>query len=305
MAKTTTSSNSDRQLAIKIIVFSLVLLLFASWAWYRFVFTDAERTFWATVDANLKTYGVTRQINQTDETNNVQRYIQLQYGDPTLARDVSEIQQLTDDSTTEVTSEVLGTPDANYIRYRKLATDQGGTPKDFSAVENIWAKQDVEPLEQSVADSTFRDAVIGPIYAVPFVNLPAAQRSQLLQFMQNSNVYDVDFASAKLVNKNGKTAYEYNVKTNVSAYIEMVKRLDAIIGLNQLQNLDSSQYADQPPVELIMVVDVNARQIIEISYPQIEQSETLTGYGARILDELPEAKVSREELESKLQQILQ
>jgi hypothetical protein len=302
MAKPKTKNAfSDRRAAVQLTILAIVVLLFGLWGWYRFIFSDAENTFWATVDANFKTYGVTRTIEQSQEGSSVNRYIQLQFGDPTAVKDVSVIEQNTEESTTKVTSEVIETQDKSFIRYPKLEATQSGAQRDFSDVLGVWAE---DKSENTDAQTLVRDAVIGPLYAVPFAQLSAEQRAELIQYIQDKKIYDVDFEQVKKQSKDGRTVYEYQVKTDVAAYIEMVKKLDAMLGLNKLQDLDTSQYAGQPPVELTMTIDKNARQITEVVYPGNGQTETLSGYGARIIDELPEPQLTREELEAKLQEIV-
>ena len=291
----------ERKAALKIFILAIIVLLFGLWGWYRFIFTNAENVFWGTVDANLKTYGVTRTIKQSQQGSTVDRYIQLQFGSPTGVKDTSVIKQTTENSSTTVTSEVIETADQSFIRYPELASSQGDVKRDFSEVVGVWA----EDKNQTNNTTLMRDAIIGPLYAIPFANLPADKRAEFVSYIKNMDIYDVDFSSVKKESRDGRQVYRYNAKTNVPKYIEMVKKLDVILGMNQLQEVDTSQYASQPPIEVVLLIDVKARQITEVSYPGNGQTEQLGAYGARVIDQLPQPQLTREELETKLQKIVQ
>ena len=294
---------SENAPTILVVLFALIVLVGGLWAWHRYVFMDAERTFWSTVDANLQAYGVTKNLTQEEANNKVDRFVQLQFGDPTVVRDVSVIEQENNGQETKVISEVLGTKDQNFIRYRQLDAPSANGARDFSDVVGRWAVEDVGD-GSNVQSAALRDAIIGSVYGLPFANVSPTQRQELVKFMKDSNVYSADFNATSILNRDGKTYYQYNVTTNVSAYIAMIQKLDAMIGLNQLQQLQPSDYESEPDVEIVMVIDPKARQLTELTYKQVGQQERYSGYGARIVNELPEPELSRQELEGKIQSVL-
>lgn len=294
---------SEHAPTILVILFALIVLVGGLWAWHRYVFMDAERTFWSTVDANLQTYGVTKNLTQEEANNKVDRFVQLQFGDPTVVRDVSVIEQDNNGQETKVISEVLGTKDQNFIRYRQLDAPSTNGARDFSEVVGRWAVEDVGD-GSNVQSAALRDAIIGSVYGLPFANVSPAERQELVNFMKDNEVYSADFNATSILNRDGKTYYQYAVTTNVSAYIAMIQKLDAMIGLNQLQQLQPSDYESEPDVEIVMVIDPKARQLVELTYKQVGQQERYSGYGARIVNELPEPELSRQELEGKIQSVL-
>lgn len=270
--------------------------------WRHFIFGNPEQTFWGMVDAGLQTEGVTKYVRQEGESGYGEQYLQLQLGETNAARSITTIAETgATGQTSTVVTETIGTPDANYVQYRQIESTEtlpDGSMADFSSVLGKWGKEEVASgLNQSV----FNEALFG---VVPFGRLNPKQRQELIKSMQENQVYTVDYKNATRIDYGGKGAYEYQVEIKPDAYISMLKQFDSMMGLGRLTGLDESEYRLSAPIELQMVVGIDARQLLDVTYVQAERNESYGAYGANANIQIPEQYVSRQELEQKLNNVL-
>jgi hypothetical protein len=148
--------------------------------------------------------------------------------------------------------------------------------------------------------SVFAEALFS---SVPFAQLTPAQRQELVQFMKDNKVYDVDYRGATVVERAGKQAYEYKATVNLPAYIETLKKVDAMMGLGQLETVDPAQYEGAAAAELTIVSSIDGRQLLEVTYPGTSRKETYSSYGARVNVPVPDTDLTRGELEQRVQKI--
>ncbi len=291
------ASPEKRTVASLVIVAALVLLL-GVWLWYQFVYSSAERVFWGMIDSSLQTNGVTRTIEQSEESSSTKQLLQLELGASNAAKSLTIIEQKNPEGeTTRVVTESLGTSDANYSRYREITTPQ---QVNFGATLDTWGKEDANA--QSQTQSVLSEAVFG---VVPFAKLNPAQRAEVMKFIHDKNVYKVDFATAEKASVDGTESYVYKVEIDTVSYIEMLKLVDKLMGLKQLELIDPSSYASTPVIPLELSVAVDSRQLLRARYDSVDREERFSGYGIQPGFEIPQTTVSRQDLESQLQSVLQ
>lgn len=288
---------SDKKTITGIVIVGLIILLSSTWAWYSFVYTSAERVFWGMMDSSLQTRGVTRYIKQSSEAGSTEQYLQLELGANNVAKSLTTIEQKNaEGGLTRVVTESIGTSDANYSRYNEISTPE---QVDFGATLDTWGREDA--TSQSETQSILSEAVFG---VVPFARLGANQRSEIMQFVRDNNIYKTDFGTAQKTTVDGKTAYSYKVEIDTVKYIELLKLVDKMMGLNQLQLIDPNSYANSPTIPLEISVGVDSRQLLRTRYDAIEREEHFNGYGVQPGFEVPQNVVSRQELETQLQKTL-
>lgn len=277
----------------------IILFLLAGFLWWNYASVVPERVFWGTINNNLVTTGVTKQI-KTDETNGSLDQTQwISLGAQNVIASTSTVEQkATDAASTKVTTETIATPTADFARYTGIQTTQlsGGTSPDFSAALNVWSKQDVTGEN----GGAFTEALYG---LIPLGFIQGAQRQSIVRDMQNNKVYNVQYDKLKKYRDNGRLIYEYTVTVDAEQYIKTLKQIDAAMGLNQLQAMDASQYAGST-LEVQVAIDAHAQQLMGVMYPNNSRAEKYTGYGIFHPVELPQDTVTRQELQNKLNGIL-
>lgn len=294
--------NGEKAPIVLILIGGLIILLGAFLIWKQFIYGTPESTFWGMVNSSLQTSGVTKHVKQEDVTGSADEYLQLELGANNVARDWMVLTQGSKDNSSKVITETVGTPTTNYVSYQQIQTPQkrqDGSAIDFSSVTGQWGKDDFG--DNAGGQSIFGQAVYG---AVPFGRLTSSQRQELITYMKDNDVYDVDFTTVKRVVQNGREAYSYDMNVHTDAYVGMLKKFDQMMGLNQLGQLDPSQYKGSQPIEVTMVVGIDSRELLQLTYKQADRKEDYSGYGARANIQVPEQTISRQELEGKLSQIL-
>lgn len=296
--------SGEKTPALLLVIAGIFVLLGGWLMWRHFIFADPSNTFWGMVDASLQTEGVTKYVSQGDDAGYGEQYLQLELGATNAARSLTTLVETdTSGQGSKVVTETIGTPEANYVQYRQIestATLPSGESPDFAKVLNIWGKEDL--ASSGLGQGVFSEAILG---VVPFGRLTPAQRAELIQFMKDNQVYSVDYKNATRIEHEGKAAYQYQVQIKPDAYIAMLKKFDAMMGLNQLNGLDETRYQLSAPIELQMTVAIDARQLSEVSYIQAGRVETFTGYGANANIQIPTEYITRQELEQQLSKLVQ
>lgn len=294
---------SELSNATKMFIIGTLLILISLFTWYRFVYVNPSETFWATVNGNLQTQGVTRHLVQKNDSGSLDQYLQLQLGETNLVSGKTTIERKQDGKTTsKIVTEDIGTPKANYSKYTEfMVTGPKGKNVDLSSVTNKWSVADLANSVQT--QSVFNELTYG---VLPFGRLNHNQRSELINLMQDKKVYSIDYAAATKETVNGRDAYRYKVSIAPEAYITMLQKFDQMMNLGSLQGVDPSGYANQSPFEVEIVIDIHARQILQIKYINDEtREESYEGYGFQPTIAVPENAEPRESLEQRISELLQ
>lgn len=283
-----------------LVALAVVILLGGLWTWYQYVHRSTYGVFWDTVNNSLNINGVTRTVEQAGNGGQMKQTLQLSLGQHNLARGVTTITQPNqqDDGQLIIQTEIVGTPTTNFARYVGISGITPSSQADLASVKDIWSQETV--TKGQFGQNVFIESIFG---SIPFGDLNAAQRQELVQFMKDNKVYDVDYRGAKVVNRDGKQAYEYNVKVNIPAYIASLVMLDDMLGLGQLTGVDPATSEGTAPAELTVVASIDGRQLLEIGFVGAPRTEKYSAYGVHVDGLLPEAVLPRVELEQKVQKL--
>lgn len=285
--------------AIVIVVIGLIFLAASMWAWVFFVRNDPENTFKAMINNNFRTSSVTRRVTQESEGQKLDQIIRFQNQGQHVAQSKTTVTQTTEKGETVVVTETIGTPTRDYVRYLSIQTDQKSTDgKDlgFEKVLNVWAVGD-DVSEKSLGD-LYGDSALG---VFPFADLTVDQRNQLMQIIEENNVYEVNYGASKEFKENGRTYYSYTVAVQPSSYILMLKQFARDVGITQLESIDPKAYEGAQQLSFNVVVDVLSQRLVKISSISGERQETFSGYGIQQNVTLPEQTIPVEELQQRLQ----
>jgi hypothetical protein len=292
-------TNEEKAVYIKAAsIVSVVLLIIGIWLWWVGVYTAKDDVFKAMLSNSLSTRGVTKIIEQQNESGSVNQKAQAQYGARNLVQVVTEINQKTQEGDTKVITNTIATPSDNYVKYQKIEVPNNSNTKlNFDGLVGQWGKQ----TKPEGGASIFSEATLG---IVLFGNLPSNQRAELLSMMQDDSVYKVDYNSVATQDLNGRKVYKYTVEINTKQYVEVLKKYDEMLGLGFAKDLNPEDYATAPAIKTTMYVDVLSRALSKLEYQDGSRVEEFTGYGIQKPIEVPQQSIGRNELEQKLQNIL-
>ncbi len=279
----------------------MLLLLLCGWLWWHYSYLNPQTVFWDTVNNNLIISGVTKRTVTQDNSGKLDQYDQIGLGAQNMVKSIATVTQNGENNQkSTVVTQTVGTPSANFARYTKIDTTQktvNNTTLDFSKVINQWSKEDLN----GNAEGTFANAIFD---VVPFAHLNAAQREQVVNDAKSGKVYDVDFDNVEKDRKDGRLFYAYSVAITPDKYINLLKQVDGMMGLNQLKNLDPSQYQGGAPIQVKIIIDAKAHQLASVIYVDNQRQETYSAWGAQFDTSLPDKTIGKTDLQTKLNVIL-
>jgi hypothetical protein len=286
------------QLPRIITTFALVIFLASGIVWWRQVRNDPERIFWNAINNALQTRSVTRRTERNVDTQQPDQFLQLQTAPNAGVRGLNKYYQSGDNSEPSLVTEVIGLPEADFIRVLALVSSNPTAPNpDISEFRGKWANAS---QGGQGSGQLYSQMVLG---IVPFGSLNSDQRSSLIRTMKEKNIYKVDYDTFQKVKDQGRTAYGYNVSVNTEAYVRMLQEFARQIGVKQLEGLDPAQYADAPALEFQLIVDPLSQQFIAVRQ-QGGEVMRLTAYGLKSETiKAPEDVIPLQELQQKLQAI--
>lgn len=276
----------------------LVLAFLGLNAWYRAIYSDPRRVFAAMLDNSLRSGSVTKQIVQGDESQSLEQKVRIQAGEQHVAQSVTMLSQ-TGLANAEVTTESIGTPTADFVRYLSIQTDQkstSGKDLNFSNVIGVWGKAEATG---TTTGELYNESVLG---VIPIGNLSASDRKKLVTLAQELDVYKVEYANVERGTINGRPSYEYTVKVLPAAYVALLKTYAEMSGLTHLKGINPSSYENAEPIEFKVAVDVRTRRLASITYAN-GRKENYISYGSKPQVTLPSDPVTIDELQSRLQDI--
>lgn len=290
-----------RKPAVVLYSLGIVILIISAGFWWRLVYSSPTNVFDRMLANSLSTSSVTKTTNQADDSQKLTQTTVLVAQPKQIVRSTSVLGQ-SDDPDTRITTESIGTPKADFVRYTDIKTSQrnpDGNPFDFSSVIGVWGRTDQGDPDSSSAQ-LFNQTALG---VVPSANLPLPLRRSLLEQIKNDGVYKIDTSSVKRQLVNGRPVYSYKVSVLPVAYVTMLKNFARSLGITRLEQVDPSQYKDSEPLKFTFDIDVWSGQLTKIAYDGSVRTEVYQAYGARTQIEAPASFIAVDELQSRLQQI--
>lgn len=286
----------------------VVLLVISGWLWWTQIHLGPERVFWGMVSNSLSTKGVTIETNQSADGSSIKQVVQMELGNTYKAHSLTTLKQ----QGTEVKTEIIGTRDTDYTRYRSINTDQKnaqGKELDTSKVINVWSKSDgtQQTAQTSSSYQLLAQAVLGiglPVGStpVPIGEVSSGEREDLLRQIKSENVYETNFKDAKKERKDGKLLYTYETKIQTILYVKLMKAFAKDIGMTELDGVDPNSYQSSEPLSVKLTVDAHSRQLVGVDTGQ-GYKQTYAGYGLPLKVSIPKNPISGAELQQRLSQL--
>ncbi len=270
----------------------LVLLALFGSLWWTKVHDSPRNVFADMLANNLSTASVTRSSSSTGQQG-FERVEQLSFTPTATTRSYVKVSQESEQGKTTVKTETIGTITNDYSRYLNIdvAPSGGQAAPNYRSVENIWAKSSLVEGQPQYLSQSMQGLI-------PFANLNASKRQEIIKLIQDKKIYKVNYASSKPKRLNGKSAIDFSVSVDPVQYIELLKALNKAVGVD-VQGLNSDEYKGQPPISLSVVVDKLSRHVLQVTYGQ--QKEVFSAYGLTQPITIPEQTVSVQELQQKIQ----
>lgn len=278
---------------VVIVIVAVALVGIFGNLWFTRIYNSPKRVFDAMLRNNFSTSSVTRSSSTVGQEG-LERVEQLSFVPPVASRTYITLSQPSEAGTTTVESETIGTRNADYSQYLRINVAGNQQGNKYAAVQNVWSRS-------SVADGQPQYLAQATQGLIPFGNLNASQRDQIVRLINDKKVFTVNYASTKPQKVGKKSALNFSVAVNTSAYVEMLKVLNKMTGTGDVLDLNAEDYKDQPPVTINVVVDKLTRQVLEATYGQ--QKEVYSAYGLAQAVDVPEKTIPFSELQQRIQTV--
>lgn len=281
-----------------------LIFIVSGGAWLYHTHNDPRQVFEAMLVNNLKTTGYVDQISQGNEAQDEQDTVEFVTGPLYTAHAQTVLKQgLVNPDI--VKKESIGTPYLDFLRFVSIETTQksaSGKPLDFSHVVNTWGKAATAPGVKQTTGQLYNQAMLG---VVPFGNLSAADRKELIQLIHDQKVYQVDYSSVVKQTVHGRPVYTYKVNLLPKAYVLMLKSFGSSVGLTQLKNInpEDEQYATAQPIPFTFKVDAWSRQLVEVDYAGGARKEVIRSFGLQKPVALPTQTIPLDDIQTRLQSV--
>lgn len=311
MKKTTTKTSSPKnkflanrsmRLSFKqgvsfLLLLSIVMLSVSGWFWWRSIFTDPDRVLAGMLARSLQTNSITRRVSQQDQQSKLDQSVRLDLSPNGTSQTVTALSQREQNGISQVTTETIGTKKEDFVRYRNIESPSVGADKNtLGKVLNTWGKRDTAGQPPAFLNEA-------TLSIVPFGNLKKEDRKAVLDILKAKKVYT--YSKANRETRNGRQVLVYQMAILPQGLVEALAAYSKLSGLGEQPELDPKAYADVPPINVEMTIDILSRDLLSIKYVDSERFERYLAGGLLVPISVPEQTIAFTELQKRLQDLQQ
>lgn len=288
----------SRRLALDLVVLACVILLgVTGWLWWARIVMNPDRALNDTINNSLRTKSITKHIKQEGGiSGNVDQVTYISFYPPAVtSQSKTVLAQGGGSEAASVTTETIGTKDADYVRYT-AANNTGGLPgaERLDSLFGKWAKRSADP--STGEQVTFLNESIYGI--IPFGNLDASQRAELMGIIEQKNIYK--YTSVERQTQDKRPVYVYDLSINAVDLVSAIQGYLQITGLGDPSQLNPDDYKGAGNLSIKVTIDILSRQLTKIEYPT-GRLETYGGQNLYHPADIPQQTIPVEELQRRLQ----
>lgn len=286
----------ERLIIDLIIVACVVLVGITAWVWWSKILMDPNRVLSDTLANNLRTRSITKSVDQSGVTGGINQvsYVSF-YPSAPVSKTNTVLTQGVGSNATSVSTETIGTPQFDFVRYTAYKAGSGFAGADrLNGLLGKWAKRQQDPSKGQ--EVTFLDESLFGIF--PYGYLNEGQRTQLLDTINQKNIYK--YTAANRMMENRRPVYVYDMSINPADLVSVIRDYVKLTGANDSSQLDPLQYQGLGDVKVKVTIDILSRQITQIQY-STGRTENYSGQNLYQPIDLPAGTIPVEELQRRLQ----
>jgi hypothetical protein len=295
-----TATWNFRKITKYFVIFGVIIAVITSYFWYTNLYMTPERRFWIAVNNSMATPSVVRTLTQGGSGNQVTQDYRFNFAPQRVVENqvvYTERSALTD---TSVTTEGVIYPTVQYLRYTDF-TNSRSDNQDTANIDEVlgaWAVQESEDEEQARLNYLSEQVSL-----VMFGNYEASFRNEVIKEMKNSNVYGENLKDAIANTVEGESVYIYQIQVKLSKYAELLNRAFVRAGYGEFPPLNPDNYAEDSTVNGELIVSKKSNSVVGVNFGGRE--EVYGNYGVIKDVKRPEASLTIQELQQKVQELLQ
>ena len=292
-----------KKLTVTMLSFAVVIGIAATFFWYNDVYMTNERRFWQAVDNSMSTQSVVRTLTTGGTGNQVVQDNRFFFGAQTLAESKVEFANRSATVNTEVVTEGISTPSAQYSRYVAFETNEvrpDGTTPNLDAVLVRWSG---ETATQEQAENARLNYISELVTLAIFGNFDADYRQSVVDALRASDVYRIDENNTSENTIDGEAVLLYPVSVGLQGYAQQLQNSFVKAGLGEFPPLDPSNYRPDARINAQFIVRKRDNTFVGIQFG--DRQERYSNYGVIKDINLPVPEFTPAELESTVQQEIQ
>lgn len=270
----------------------LILFIFSVYVHISTAYLTPGVVFRRMLDRSLQTTSFTRTSTQIYGATSVINISEVAYAPEPFMKGNVEVRQ----GVNSIKTELFGTKEKNYVRYAAIAPDNA-TEEQRQQVEAVVGKWAVQPTEGST--SFLQESVYN---LIPIANLPANGRQEFIQELLDKGIYKIEANSIVREREGIRWIYTFNIKVEVGAYASLYQKYAERYGLGKLAILEGAEGVDAQSI-IALKVDAFSARLMEIDIKDADKTEVYSLDNAHRSLHRPEATLSVEDLQEKLQSL--
>lgn len=258
-----------------------------------------ERRFYAAIENGMAVPSVVRTLTQGGSGNQVVQSYRFHFAPQRLIENEVSYINRTATTDTAVTTEGVVYPDEQFLRYTDFySQSQGEEEVDIDELLGEWAVEASDDDGQSELNYLSEQVTLAV-----FGNFNADFRKDLLQGLKDEGVYGQNLNEAREAEVNGEDVLQYSVGVRLKAYAQILNESFERAGYGRFPPLSPDNYREDARVNAVFQVRKRDNAIVGISFGGRE--EIYSDYGVVKNIERPEASLSIEELQQRVQTIFE
>lgn len=289
---------SQKYVLVTVLVFAVLAFCASGWLYWTKVFADPDKVLSASISKNLSTNSITRHVVQADSSGGIEQTSRISFfASEATAQSKTELtQKVSAIRDTKVTTETIGTKSTDFVRYVSLEGADGVPGADnLKKLLGTWAKKESNP-EQGTSTDFLNEALFG---IVPFGRLDEASKKQLIDMINEKNLYK--YSSAKKEMKNMRPVYVYRMSINIEDLVQILSEYARITGLADPSQFNSEDYKGSPPISVDLTIDILSRNLTGVTYNATNRTEEYSGWNIYSPADLPNDAIPIEELQKRIE----
>lgn len=299
--KTNLKSLTFKQSISLLVVATLFLFGASGYYWYQNVFTNPDRVLSDMLDKSLQTTGIQHKTGQIAEQGGAEQKIFVSFSPQVVSQTITNIEETGQNGRTRVSYEKLGTQNADYARYTRLdiAEQNAGQKQKMKESLGVWGKQESSP--QTGQSAGFLGEALQSV--VLFGNLNAEQRREIKKEIRKENLYK--YVSYERKSQNGRPVIAYKIELDQSSLVQVLKKYGEVTGLGNTAGLNPAQFENEPNLPINLEIDMLSRHLKSSEIIGAASPQTYISYNLSRHIELPKNTVTLQELQGRLQPLLE
>lgn len=279
------------------LIFAVIIGVVAAWFWYFNIYMTTERRFWSAINTSMSTPSAVRTLQEGASGNQVVQQYRFFYSpEKVFQNKVSYTERDATRNTFVETEGIVYYPQDQFLRYTAFDSRQDTEqPVNIDDLIGVWAAQDTEDEEQgklSYQSELVTLAIFG--------NFDSRFRNEISNDLKNEDVYGDVSVALEDVNADEEAVLNYSVTIKLKPYVTALNKAFERAGYESFPPLDPSNYEDDATVPATFIVRKKDNTITNISFGG--RNEAYSNYGVKTLPIKPNAEITVEELQAKVQE---